>query len=81
MNIFNINGNLAIDTSNVYIDGERTDLSVCHIDTESYSRIVINNECLSNVIYVVENDYIDAYGMQVKNVASPKEKSDVATKE
>lgn len=80
MGIFNVNGNLSIDASNVYVDGVRADLSVCHIGTNEYHDLVVNDACLSNVIYVVENDFVDAYGLQVKNVAEPTENTDAATK-
>lgn len=80
MSLFNVNGNLSIDTSNVYVDGAYGDLSVCHIGTNEYHDLVVNDACLSNVIYVVENDYVDAYGMHVKNVAEPTENTDAATK-
>ena len=36
MSLFNVNGNLSIDTSNVYIDGKKTDLSVCRISENDY---------------------------------------------
>ena len=36
---------------------------------------------LSNALYIVEDDHIDAYGQQIKNIAYPTDLSDAATKE
>ena len=62
MNIFKVDGNLSIDTSNVYVNGEKADLSVCNISDVDYSKLVVEGKCESNVIYVVSSDNIDAYG-------------------
>ena len=35
---------------------------------------------MSNAMYVVENNIVDAYGQQIKNVAAPTDLSDAATK-
>lgn len=40
MSIFKVDGNLSIDTSNVYVDGVQADLSVCSISEADYSRLV-----------------------------------------
>ena len=69
MNLFTVNGELSIDTSNIYVNGEKADLSVCKIRQSEYNELVKNESCLSNTLYVVESDYIDAYGQQMKNVA------------
>ena len=37
MNIFKVDGNLSIDTSNVYVNGEKADLSVCNISDVVFS--------------------------------------------
>jgi hypothetical protein len=71
MNLFTVNGELSIDTSNVYVDGTKADLSVCKISQSEYNKLVQNESCLSNTLYVVESDYIDAYGQQIKNIAEP----------
>ena len=36
MNLFKVDGNLSIDTSNVYIDGKNTDLSICKMSSSDY---------------------------------------------
>ena len=36
---------------------------------------------MSNALYIVEDDHIDAYGQQIKNIAYPTDLSDAATKE
>lgn len=61
MNLFKVNGEISIDTSNVYVDGQRADLSVCHIMQNEYNELVKNDACLSNTIYIVETDYVNAY--------------------
>ena len=46
MNMFKVDGNLSIDTSNVYVNGEKADLSVCSISdaaTKGYVDDVIGN--------------------------------------
>lgn len=47
---------------------------------DDYHELVVNGKALSNVLYVVENDAVNAYGRQIKNVADPTDLSDVATK-
>ena len=79
MNLFTVNGELSIDTSNIYVNGEKADLSVCKIRQSEYNELVKNESCLSNTLYVVESDYIDAYGQQMKNVADPTDAQDAVT--
>ena len=81
MNLFKVDGNLSIDTSNVYVNGEKTDLSVCNISEEDYHKLVVEDRCESNVIYVISSDCINAYGQQLKNLAAPMDLNDAATKE
>lgn len=80
MNLFKVDGNLSIDTSNVYIDGKKTDLSICKMSSSDYYELVKEDRCLSNVLYVVSSDFINAYGERVENVACPEVSSDAATK-
>jgi len=80
MNLFKVDGNLSIDTSNVYIDGKNTDLSICKMSSSDYYELVKEDRCLSNVLYVVSSDFINAYGERVENVACPEVSSDAATK-
>lgn len=79
MGFFNVNGQLSIDTSNVYIDGNKTDLSVVQLSQTEYAKLIKDGMCLSNVLYVVENDYVDAFDMQIKNVADPTDSQDAVT--
>lgn len=79
MNLFKVNGEISIDTSNVYIDGQQVDLSVCKITESEYNKLVCEDTYLSNVLYVVEADFINAYNQQIKNVADPSESQDVVT--
>ena len=79
MNLFTVNGELSIDTSNIYVNGEKADLSVCKIRQSEYNELVKNESCLSNMLYVVESDYIDACGQQIKNVAEPIDAQDAVT--
>lgn len=81
MNMFKVDGNLSIDTSNVYVDGMKADLSVCHVSDANYHDLVNEGKCQDNVIYVVSSDCINAYGDQVKNLAAPTDPSDAATKQ
>ena len=81
MNMFKVDGNLSIDTSNVYVNGEKADLSVCNISDIDYSKLVVEGKCESNVLYVISSDNINAYGYQLKNLAAPTDLSDAATKE
>ena len=80
MNLFKVDGNLSIDTSNVYIDGKNTDLSICKMSSSDYYQLVKEDRCLSNVLYVISSDIINAYGQQIKNVGLPELSSDAATK-
>ena len=79
MSLFGVNGQLSIDTSNVFINGNKSDLSVRQLSWTEYSNLVKNNACISNVLYVVENDCVDAFNMQIKNVADPTDSQDVVT--
>ena len=81
MNLFKVDGNLSIDTSNVYVNGSKVDLSVCNISEIEYHNLVLEGQCQSNVLYVVSSDSINAYGMQLKNLAAPSSSNDAATKE
>lgn len=62
MSMFKVDGNLSIDTSNVYVNGTKMDLSVCHISDTDYNKLVVEDKCEDNVIYVVSSDYMNAYG-------------------
>lgn len=79
MNLFKVNGELSIDTSNVFVNGQQTDLSVCKISYSDYIELLNNDSCLSNTLYMIESDYIDAYDQQIKNVADPIDEQDAVT--
>ena len=79
MSLFGVNGQLSIDTSNVFVNGNKSDLSVRQLSWTEYSNLVKDNACISNVLYIVENDCVDAFNMQIKNVADPTDSQDVVT--
>lgn len=79
MNLFTVNGELSIDTSNVYVNGTKADLSVEKIKYSDYAALVTEEKCLSNVLYVVESDYVDMHGEQIKNLADPTNDQDAVT--
>ena len=66
--------------SSVSVDNQRADVNILHISQEEYDQLVVRNEVLSNFVYVVSGDYINAYGQQVKNLAVPTDPNDAATK-
>ena len=80
MNLFTVEGNLSIDTSNVYINGSKSDLSICILCTEEYEHVVIEDKCSNNTLYIVSSDYVNAYGQTIRNVAEPQLSGDAATK-
>lgn len=45
MNLFKVDGNLSIDTSNVYVNGSKVDLSVCNISEIEYHNLVLEGQC------------------------------------
>lgn len=53
-----------------------SDLSIIKLSSDEYVNLLISNALISNAIYIVEKDYIDAYGQQIKNVASAVDLSD-----
>ena len=60
--------------------GAYTDLSVVKIDKDAYDLSVIGDTLLSNVLYMLQSNYVDAYGQQLKNLATPTELSDATPK-
>ena len=60
--------------------GAYTDLSVVKIDKDAYDLGVIDDTLLSNVLYMLQANYVDAYGQQLKNLATPTEQSDATPK-
>ena len=45
MNLFKVDGNLSIDTSNVYVNGQKTDLSICKMSDTDYYSLVNEGKC------------------------------------
>lgn len=45
MNLFKVDGNLSIDTSNVYVNGQKTDLSICKTSSTDYYSLVNEGKC------------------------------------
>ena len=70
----------AIDQK-IYVDGQKTQaLSISHYNADDYHQKVIDGTVLSNELYIVSGDFINAYGEQIKNLAEPTELSDATTK-
>lgn len=70
----------------IYIDdrisGVRgyNDISVTKLWEDDYAALVSSGQAISNMVYITQQTYIDAYGGQVKHVAEPTVSSDAATK-
>lgn len=57
-----------------------SDLSVVKISKDEYDDLAIGPTRLcANVLYVVESDYVDAYGQDIRNVLSSDEATNAAT--
>lgn len=80
MNVFKVDGSLSIDTSNVYVDGSKADLSVCQLDASEYYQLVSSGKCVSNTLYVISSSSIKAYGQKIENLGMPMLSDDAATK-
>lgn len=80
MNVFKVDGNLSIDTSNVYVNGSKADLSICQLDTSEYYQLVSSGKCASNTLYVISSSSINAYGQKIENLGMPMLSDDAATK-
>lgn len=67
-------------TSKVYVGDaggtQRCDLSVVRIGKDEYAELVASDKALSNCLYVVSSDTVDAYGERVVNVADATDVSD-----
>lgn len=58
-----------------------SDLSVMKLSSDEYSQMVVLGETISNCLYVVQSDHIDAYGRQIKNLSAGTEASDAVNLE
>ena len=56
------------------------DLSVIKITDEEYYKLVDDEQINPSVLYVVDDEYLNAYYQTIKNVASPELSDDAATK-
>ena len=70
-----------ISKSAISVDNIKTDLILQHITQEDYEQLVVDDEVLSNSLYIVSSDYVETYGQQIKNVADPTDLSDAVNKE
>lgn len=77
-------------SSKIYIedrvgeDGELvssySDLSVIKLSSREYQDLVVSGTTSPSALYIVESDFINAYGQQIKNLSAPGLSSDAATK-
>ena len=75
-----VSANTKIDNK-ICIDGVSAEtLCAQHIDADAFHKLVVNGELLSNVVYVVSSDYLNAYDQRVQNVATPSVDTDAANK-
>lgn len=71
----------AID-SKIYVDARNgslsstKSLSIKYIAQSAYHELVVNNEAVSNCIYIVSNDVLDMYGEKIVNLLSGVEDKD-----
>ena len=58
------------------------DLSVITLTRDTYYQMFVDGKLssLSNTIFIVSSDYIDAFGEQMKNLSGPTDLSDATTK-
>ena len=56
------------------------DLSVVKIAGEEYCKLVAGGKANPSALYVVDDQYFNAYGQAIRNVASPELPDDAATK-
>ena len=63
-----------------YANGKQSDLSVIKLTNEEYAQI-LQTSADPNVLYVISNDYKNAYGQQLKNLAQGTDLSDAVNVE
>lgn len=52
-----------LDTkSAVSVDNELANVNILHISQDDYNQLVASDAALSNTLYIVSSDYIEAYG-------------------
>ena len=80
-------GDLPYAGNNVFIDDHilsssgYSDLSVIRLSASEYDELMAGGNILSNAVYVVERDFEDAYGRQMKNMAPGTDLSDAVNLE
>lgn len=57
-----------------------SDLSVIKLSSSEYQDLIDSDTISPSVLYIVESDFINAYGQQIKNLSAPELSSDAATK-
>ena len=64
--------------NNLTAEGKYGDLSVMKISKDDYEALVaLSGDILSNnVLYIIDSDYEDAYGQQIKNIADGTDLND-----
>lgn len=67
--------------SAISVDNQRADVNILHISQEEYNQLVASDAALSNTVYVLSSDYVEAYGQQIKNIASGTDLSDAVNVE
>ena len=70
-----------VSKSSVSVDNVHADVNLQHISREDYAQLIVDNNVLSNTLYIVSGDYIETYGQQIKNVAPGTELSDAVNYE
>lgn len=68
------------NSSNVYINGKKNDLSVVQLPAEEYYKKLVDKQLDSSTLYVLSSDNVNAYGQAITNVGTPVEDDDAATK-
>ena len=60
---------------------DQPNLSIIKLSAEEYENLVYDGGILSNAIYIIDQEYLDQYGQQIKNLGAPTDLSDAATKQ
>ena len=62
-----------------YQDGKQSDLSILNVTNEEYAALLQDDAAMPNAIYVISDDFSNAYGAQLKNLAVGTDLSDAVT--
>ena len=67
--------------SKLSVDNTPANVNMVHISQEDYEQLVFDGDALSNTLYVVSGDYINAYGQTLKylSMTDDPEESEAAT--